>query len=803
MADENRLDRELDAIRNETIGDDIVEKTAARVLRRIQEGPIRGCADFQALLGDYRADKLPPARKLLLEDHLRECVACRKVAEGRVTVLPVHGLSKPVWRSRWAIAAGVAVVAAASAFYVLRPSAGRVVVESLDGAMYRVAQNNVAPVAPGADLPAGGEVRTGKESGAVVRLRDGSTMEVRERSSFTVSESGGDTTIHLSRGAVIVQAAKRRYGHLYVATRDCTVAVTGTVFSVNAGVKGSRVAVIEGEVRVARGDEQKTLKAGDQYSTDASMTPLPIRDEISWSKNLAKHLALMKEFSALEKKLETVRLPDLRYSSRLIPLLPADTAVVVSIPNAGDAIAESRRIIEQQAAQSPALREWLDGSRGGREVTEAVELLRAASGYLGEEILIAASVGAKGKLVAPMILAETRKPGFEEFLRGYARKAGAKQEIPILVRGNIVMLSPDPAALKERGAGGFAGSPLFARLNEAYHDGAGVLVAVDLERMPKDAGPMRGRIRQAVIEQKMLNGKTDTHATVYFHDANTGPAAWLGAPAPIGALDFVSPEASLAAAFVVKNPARALEELAASNQKIPPEIRDLAASLGGEFAFAFDGTGFPLMTWKIAAEVYDPIRMQSSIERLVTLVNEEARKKGKEGLRLRQETANGRIYYLLSIPEASQFGEAAYTFADGYMLGAASRALVDRALQFRSSGYTLTRSADFTQLIPKDRSTNFSGMIYQNMGPTLGPLADLFASGAGIKAEQKQAIRQFASDLKPMLVTVCGEGDRLTVASTSSLLGLSPARLAGLPGPMAMMELFGHKKGTPVKKPAY
>jgi hypothetical protein len=79
----------------------------------------------------------------------------------------------------------------------------------------------------------------------------------------------------------------------------------------------------------------------------------------------------------------------------------------------------------------------------------------------------------------------------------------------------------------------------------------------------------------------------------------------------------------------------------------------------------------------------------------------------------------------------------------------------------------------------------------------------MLAAGAQIKPEQKQAVRQFASELKPMLVTVYGESDRITVASTSSLLGLSPARLAGLPGPMAMMELFGQKKGTPKKKAAY
>jgi len=137
------------------------------------------------------------------------------------------------------------------------------------------------------------------------------------------------------------------------------------------------------------------------------------------------------------------------------------------------------------------------------------------------------------------------------------------------------------------------------------------------------------------------------------------------------------------------------------------------------------------------------------------------------------------------------------------MIAGANRALVDRALQYRSSGYTLTRSSDFAQLAPRDRHANFSGMFYHNMGPTLGPLAEIFAAGAEMKPEHKKAIQQFASELKPMLVTIYGENNRITVASSSSLLGLSPARLAGLPGPLAMMEMFGQKKGTPKKKSAY
>jgi ferric-dicitrate binding protein FerR (iron transport regulator) len=794
MADD-RFDDELEAIRNESIGDEQVEAAAGRVWQRIQERPIQGCPDFQALLPDYRAGSLPPARKLLLEDHLRECVVCRKVAEGRVTVMPARRAPAPVWRSRWAVAAGMVAVVAAASWFVLRPSGGRITVASLDGAMYQVKANRVAPVAAGAQVAGGGEVRTGKDSGAVIKLSDGSTVEVRERSSFTVSESGGDVTLHLDRGAVIVEAAKRRFGHLYVATRDCTVAVTGTVFSVNAGVKGSRVAVIEGEVRVARGDEQKVLKAGEQYATDASMTPVEIREEIAWSKNVDKHVALIREFSALEKKLAGVRLPDLRYSSRLVSMLPADTALVVSIPNVGEALAESRRLIEQQAGQSPELKQWLDSARNKREFIEAMELLQSSSGYLGSEIILAAAADAKGKLTTPLLLAETTKPGFEEYLNAKLRAAGAKEEVRVSTRGNIVALG-DKASGVENLTGGFAATTLGSRLMEVYRGGAGLVVAVDLERLSARPQAAKGEIRQAVLEQRVIGGKTDTHATVYFRDSRGGPAGWLAAPAPIGALDFVSPEASLATAFVVKNPERILEEIAETNPKIPPEIRELAASLGGEFAFALDGSGFPLMTWKVAAEVYNPERMQATIESIIARVNQEAERKGKQGIHSRQQVANGRTYYLLSLPEASQFGEAAYTFLDGYFVAGANRVLVDRAIQFRSSGYTLVRSAEFAQLSPSDRQHQLLRDLLSEHGPTLGPAGRPVRPGAEIKPEHKQAIQQFAGELKPMLVTVCGEGDRITVASSSSLLGLTPARLAGLPGPMAMMELLGQKTGT-------
>ena len=72
------------------------------------------------------------------------------------------------------------------------------------------------PVSTGMELDDGEVLRTAAASHAVVKLMDNSVVEAGERAEFRVSAARRDTTIHLQRGAVIVQAAKRGSGHLYV-----------------------------------------------------------------------------------------------------------------------------------------------------------------------------------------------------------------------------------------------------------------------------------------------------------------------------------------------------------------------------------------------------------------------------------------------------------------------------------------------------------------------------------------------------------------------------------------------------------
>ncbi len=123
----------------------------------------------------------------------------------------------------------------------------------------------------------------------MVRLGDGSVIEMKDRSEFSLTKNSQGTTIHLNRGAIVVEAAKQDKRHLFVDTGDSHVSVTGTVFSVNSGTKGSRVSVIEGEVHMDHAGNERVLRAGEQATTNASIERVPVKDEVAWSRK-ARHI---------------------------------------------------------------------------------------------------------------------------------------------------------------------------------------------------------------------------------------------------------------------------------------------------------------------------------------------------------------------------------------------------------------------------------------------------------------------------------------------------------------------------------
>jgi uncharacterized protein (TIGR03435 family) len=135
------------------------------------------------------------------------------------------------------------------------------------------------------------------EAGMQFTLADDSRVEMRAHSKLTVDRAADGLRIQLGTGGIIVNAAKQRSGHLYVETKDMTVSVVGTVFVVNATDEGSRVAVIEGEVRVHEGNTATTLRPGEQVSTNPAVTTRPVKEEIAWSREADALGAILATFT--------------------------------------------------------------------------------------------------------------------------------------------------------------------------------------------------------------------------------------------------------------------------------------------------------------------------------------------------------------------------------------------------------------------------------------------------------------------------------------------------------------------------
>ncbi len=831
-----RLDEIARGIRDESIDPAEVDAASARVWNRLAESEIiQGCEGFRAKFDSYRAGSLPEGQRLLVEDHLYECVACRGAYEGtkKVTAMPPASRQTPVWR--WAAAATVLVAAGLTAWNLgpwNSPEQGSVVAaQEIRGVLYRVAGETLVAVKPGETLPPGVEIRTAKESGATIRLGDGSLVEMPERSAFRVTENRRNLTLHLAGGRVLVEAAKDRSRHLYVATRDCRVAVTGTVFSVNTGIKGSRVAVVEGEVRVAQARVEQILRAGDQYVSNPALTPVSVEDEIAWSRKVDQHLTLLHEFTKLRKDLQAVRMPSPRYSSKLLPLVPADALQYASIPNLGEALGQAGQILEQRAGQSPALGEWWQNH--GKHVSEVVSQIQRVSGYLGDEIVMTLQMDENGKM-APLFLAQTRRSGIRQalesdklggsmvFVDDLSQASSEKGKLIALEANGIVALSTSAGILRQVGTphGSTVASPFLGEIADAYRDGTGILFCLDVQAMMSRKGTKVpaaiGGVRRVLVAESARSGSPQTHAEIIFEGPRTGVGSWLAKPGPIPALDYVSSDAIFASAAAIKSPAVIVDEmlalqgsanskfaehLAEAERELGLKIRDdLAAPLGTQFVVALDGPALPTPSWKLVVEVYDPAHFQWALEKMVEAANRAAARENHPTATLSQQIAGGRAYHVLTTP-GSAVPEVHYVFVDGFMIAAPSRALLDRAIQVKAIGSGLARSEKFRQLLPSDGYSGFSGMLYSQLGAALAPLVGTIQPGDALSPQQRDLLNRLASDSKPILVLAYAEDDRITVATAESLTNIGLNHLLGVEG--MLLRTFPKNPGTSRRHLAY
>lgn len=801
------------------------------------------CADYQALIPAFLQDALAPAKALLLADHTRECITCRRALKqaqqgDATTKAPVRQIRKlGALRHGWAIAASLAVAVGLYGLYWSDPfghDTSIAQIATLEGQLFRMEGNESRPIAAGDSIAEGEEIRTGRGSAAVVRLEDGSKIEVNERSAFAVVERRGETTIEVDRGSIIVEAAKQ-HGHLYVKTNDCLVSVTGTIFSVNHGTKGSRVAVVEGEVHVDHGRAKHVLHSGDQTSTSERNVSSSVADEIAWSRNREHYLTLLAEFQALEKDVDRAfATTGLRHDSRLLPLVPEATGIYLGLPNVSTQLATAYQAFEARLAQNGVLAQWWQERVGASgldgQLSEMITRLADLGQHLGAEVVVALSVTAEGRPEQPLLLAEVANPAafaatlateVERLNREHpemhltivsdpsSAETSSSHELLLWPAGDLFAAAADGQSLRDLAARltsgsnpPFAGTTFHHRLTEAYSQGAQWLAGVDLARVIRHGETTPAALsfsgfdhaQHLIIERKVENETTHTGAVLHFDGERTGAASWLDAPAPMGSLDFVSADANFAASFVVKDPATILEQtfaflnttdsgfsqkLAAFEQEHGVSILDdLAAPLGGEMTVAIDGPSLPKPAWKVVAEVYDSAQLERAIAWAVEQANLELVEHGQQGgITHTSETIGGRTYFTLT--ETGHGVEVSYTYDSGYFVAGPSRALVDRALAVRASGYTLVDAPSFKALIPEDGYLDFSALAYSNVGTLGNQLLSVLAPN--LSAEQLQAVDQLELGA-PSLTCAYGESDLIRIVSTGQggVLGSRLTSLLGL-----------------------
>ncbi len=682
------------------------------------------CADYQARMPALVAGTLPEAQRLLVEDHTRECIPCRRhlqaVRAGRAVSDAPSGPAAPARVGRYyAAAAAVAGVAATGVWLsqqILQPPQdGIVQVQNVDGRMFVAGSggdSDLVPLSPGDAVDGGARIRTGAGSRGVFELADGSRIEAAGLTTFRVDARRRGDRIRVDRGSVIVQAAEQENRSLVVSTEEMLVSVKGTIFAVTHGVKGSRVSVIEGEVEVEKGRERHNLLAGDQLRSRETLIAMTLQEEVGWSQDADRYLALLEEFRSLRSELnQLMEAAPVRHSTRLLDLMPSDTTVYVALPNASSTLSDMFELVRSRMESSDLLAAWwaeMEASGAVDTVDDLVVNLRALGDSMGDETVVAFVGGAGDEELAPLLVTEVtdaaalRKAleehiedlvegGDEDPIRMVDDLDSATEsdgELLVWIADDIAAASTSLARLRtvagnvDGAVNAFVGSRLHGRLAERYEAGAELLAAVDLatfldgldedDEDDEDAKALAftglDKVQDLVVSRTQDGDRADVTATLSFDGERSGAVSWLAEPGANGALDFFSPDASFVTAGVIEDPllihdqiVDALEQAGVDPDEALAEIEaelglsvrnDFLVHLGGEYAVGIDGPVLPSPAWLAVASVYNADALQTSIETLVEKAADalaEAAQDGDAGLTLEEQESNGRTVYRLAL----------------------------------------------------------------------------------------------------------------------------------------------------------
>ncbi len=484
------------------------------------------------------------------------------------------------------------------------------------------------------------------------------------------------------------------------------------IFAVTHGVKGSRVSVIEGEVEVEKGRERHSLLAGDQFRSRPTLVAMTLQEEVGWSQDADRYLALLEEFKSLRSELnQLMGAAPARHSTRLLDLMPADTKIYVAMPNAPATLSDLFALVRSRVEASDLFAEWwseFEASGAVGTIDEVIGLLGELGETMGDETVVALAGGIADNTARPLMVTEVSDAAaLREALEGHLEELGdamGDEGAPVIVEDldaaeesdgvllvwiadDLAAASPSLAALRtvaanrDGAANPFVGSRLHGRLAERYAAGAELLAAVELATVvteladseDADDADANGfafsgldHVEDLVASRTQDGDRANVTATLSFDGERSGMVSWLSEPGTNGALDFFSPDASFVAAGVIEDPLTIYDEflefiagLGGEMDGPPAEIEselgmsirtDFLEHLGGEYAAGIDGPVLPTPTWKAVASVYNAEGLQSSIETLIEKANERLAAEGvAAAATLEEQESGGRTVYRLAV----------------------------------------------------------------------------------------------------------------------------------------------------------
>ena len=525
---------------------------------------------------------------------------------------------------------------------------------------------------------------------------------------------------------------------------------------------------------------------------------------------LSQYPGLMPELGQLFQKIrDGVQLPPDRMQSGLLPLLPESTLFYAALPNYGEPSHQALRIFQQELQQSAVLREWWQhGSMAvtGPKLEDALKKFYQLSQYLGDEVVVSGTrEGQKDPRV--LVIAESRKPGLKEFLTqaekdlggesssalrvldvdelAGAKDSGSSKGPVVVVRPDYVMVGSDLETLRkvnarlERKEVEFGSTPFGQRVAQAYDSGLSAVGAVDLQgvlaQLPRSTEQNEKLLQRTgfsdmkylVWQHRSAGGQASSEVELSFTGPRRGIAAWLAAPGALGSLDFVSPDATIAGAVLLNNPARIFDQVkelsTISNPKAFVAVTqmeqglnlslrdDLIQRLQGEVAFEMDSLTETSPVWKVILRVDDPERTQAVLSKLMAMAP----------VRPQYSEEDGVGYHTLQVPSAQKTVEVAYAFVDGYLIIASSREKISEAVHMHRTGGSLAKSPKLTNQLPPGNLSEVSGLFYED------PAAVMALSMQRAMPGLAASLWQTTPATPPVVVCAYGEPSALREVSKS------------------------------------